>query len=220
MTGRYSGRLPTQFHTVTDERVADMLTSVRWTPYYEPFLARTSSVKDAAQQAGCSLNEMLYRVRRMHQAGLLIVVDTVKRAGRPVKLYRTAHDAYFIPFDVTPYANNEEHFRALYGANAEKFAHLIARRLSRNGLAGRRLYRTEYGEVWIEGARDTTTPSRFTENTPEAAFDIVYQAYLPPDVAQEVQATLSDLMLKLRPYTTPNGNPLYALTMLFMRDDP
>ena len=61
--------------------------------------------------------------------------------------------------------------------------------------------------------------ARFTEPSRDFAFDVISQAYLPEEVAREVQADLSALMLKLRPYTTPNGSPLYAMTLLFMRDE-
>ena len=48
---------------------------------------------------GCSLNTMLYRIKTLLlRAGLLEVVREEPRKGRAVKIYRSVHDAYFIPF--------------------------------------------------------------------------------------------------------------------------
>jgi hypothetical protein len=81
-----------------------------------------------------------------------------KRAGRPIKHYRSAHDAYFIPFEVTPYAGLEERLDAHYRERQKILVPAGARLLRSLGNEGRRVYRRlDDGEVWQESAGDTQT---------------------------------------------------------------
>ena len=96
------------FHTVTDKKQAHLLTDPKSKAFFKPFLARERSTSQAAQVLGCPLTTMHYRVRQFLAAGLLELTREEKRKGRAVKLYRSTHDAYFIPFRVTPYATLEE----------------------------------------------------------------------------------------------------------------
>lgn len=159
MTAKDSGRPPAEvFHTVTDPAQARLLSDPANFRFFEPFLARERSVAAAAEEVGCSLDTLLYRVGTFLKVGLLRVSRLEKRAGRPIKHYRSVSDAYFIPFEVTPYAGLEERLDAYYRERQKILVPAGARLLRSLGHEGRRVYRrSDDGEVWQESAGDTQT---------------------------------------------------------------
>lgn len=133
---------------------ARLLTDATSRAYFMPFLARTRSVAQAAGELGCALDAMYYRVRRFLAAGLLEVVGQRRRAGRPIKLYRSVADAFYIPFALTPFTEIEERVRHDVAAEDEAVVAALARALRDYGLEGRRLYRLPDGEDMMESAAD------------------------------------------------------------------
>jgi hypothetical protein len=95
-------------HVVADRRQARYLTDPAKKQFFLPFLARERRVAQAAAEVGCSINRMLYQVRTLVDAGLLQMLREEPRAGRPVRVYRSVHDAYFVPFAATPYDTLEQ----------------------------------------------------------------------------------------------------------------
>ncbi len=136
------------FHTVTDPTQARLLTEPVSKEFFKPFLAHERSASEAAAMLRCSLNTILYRIKTLLRASLLEVVRERPRKGRSVKVYRSVHDAYFIPFSETPYATLEERL----GVQAEPiFAGLIrayAAALRRNERYGHHIFIGENGAVW------------------------------------------------------------------------
>ncbi|CAA9325373.1 MAG: hypothetical protein AVDCRST_MAG61-2566, partial [uncultured Friedmanniella sp.] len=93
---------------VSDQTQARFLTDPAKKTFFVPFLARERRVAEAAAEVGCSINRMLYQVRTLLGSGLLEVVREERRAGRAVRVYRSVHDAYFVPFSATPYDTLEQ----------------------------------------------------------------------------------------------------------------
>lgn len=149
----------TSFHTVSDARQAQLLTEPKSKAFLKPFLAAERSATEAAKELGCELNTLLYRVNAFLDAGLLDVTKTLKRKGRAVKYYRSVHDAYFVPFTLTPYATLEERL----GVQGEPiFADLIrsyASALRQNERYGNYLSRTSEGAVVTTDAIPELLPS-------------------------------------------------------------
>ena len=83
---------------VTDPQQVQALGDPVARSFFLPFLGRENRIAEAAAEVGCSVNAMLYRVRRLVDIGLLELVREEPRAGRPVKVYRSVHPAYFVPF--------------------------------------------------------------------------------------------------------------------------
>ena len=84
-------------HTVTSPRAIKALGNVEQARYLKPFFREALSLTQAAERLGTSV-EALYRpVTRLEKLGLLRVVKTEPRGGRPVKYYRTPGPAFFIP---------------------------------------------------------------------------------------------------------------------------
>lgn len=93
---------------VSDQTQALFLTDPARKMFFLPFLARERRIAEAAAEVGCSINRMLYQVRTLLGCGLLQVMREEPRAGRAVRVYRSVHDAYFVPFSATPYDTLEQ----------------------------------------------------------------------------------------------------------------
>lgn len=95
-------------HVVCDQTQARFLTDPAKKRFFLPFLARERRIAEAAAEVGCSINRMLYQVRTLTACGLVQVLREEPRAGRAVRVYRSGHDAYFVPFAATPYDTLEQ----------------------------------------------------------------------------------------------------------------
>lgn len=220
MTGSDSGSVPGAVHTVTDPRLAALLTDPVARRFYEPFLARTLSVSAAAQEVGCSLDAMLYRVRVFVRAGLLRVVEERPRHGRAIKLYQTVFPAYFVPHRITPFTTVEDRLYAGAEPYLRAWASTTARRLHASDVLGVRLYRDHFGQVWSVSAANASSlggleadsvsdPAR----TPE--FDVVATLHLDGTQARALQAALVKLLKDWRPMITPGSGDPFSLSIFF-----
>ncbi len=160
MTRSASGSSP---HRIEDPAAARLLMDATTREVFGCFLDRDRSVREAADLLERDLDAVLYRVRRLHAAGLLEVVAVQRRAGRPVRRYRAPHPLWFVPFDVLPYADLEETFAAIARAQVDRAARASARWLARTPWAGYLIGRGEDGQVWLRGAREPPTSGTSVE---------------------------------------------------------
>jgi hypothetical protein len=140
-------------HRVDDPEAAKLLMRNDYRTILDAFVGRERSVAEAAEAQRLGLDATLYRVRRLHRAGLLVHSGTRPRAGRPVKLYRAAHDAWFVPFEALPYADLEETFLELHVAHARALARAAARALRDSAWSGYRIERDDDGRLGMRGVR-------------------------------------------------------------------
>ncbi len=154
MAEQDSGRPPARaFFTVTDPEQARLLSNPESFRFFQPFVSQELSATVAAAEIDCALDTMLYRIKTFLKAGLLQISKLEKRAGRPIKHYRSVHDAYFIPFEVTPYAGLGERYRVMYRAREEELLPIVVKLLKALGQEGREVYRhTKTGDVWQNSA--------------------------------------------------------------------
>jgi hypothetical protein len=164
------------------------------------FLGRSASAQEAASELGRELDAVLYRVKRLSQAGLLTVVEERLRGGRPIKVYRSTFDAWFVPFEALPYADVEETLTALHVTQARRVARASARHLVRTPWAGFAVERREDGRVWIVGARadgerSTTLASDADGGGPGGgAMDATLELRLTPEDARALNEELAGLV--------------------------
>lgn len=88
---------PSVFPIDTAE-AADILINPANLRLLEPFWGREASVAEAAKRLGVKANTLLKQVRRLEAAGLLEVSCEQPRRGRPVKLYSTVAERFFVPY--------------------------------------------------------------------------------------------------------------------------
>jgi len=172
------------FRTVSDPRAAKLLSDPEWVPWIEPFLGRTRSIAEAADELGRPLDAVRYRVRRLHDAGVLEVVGERKRAGRPIRLYSTVADGFVVPFEATPFVDLEERILATMTAQARSFARSAAQLLREGGVESRRIYRAPDGTVHQEAAADDAMLAAAAERDPLES--LALEVSLPRDVARRL----------------------------------
>jgi hypothetical protein len=87
--------------TITDARAAaaliDPLSQAMVLAFHRP-----RSLAEAARAGGFDLKRLHHHVLRFCRLGLLEVAETRARAGRPIKLYRTTAEAFFVPHAAAP----------------------------------------------------------------------------------------------------------------------
>jgi len=185
------------FHTVTDPEQARLLTDGKIQAYFRPFLARDATASEAAAEIRVDLNAVLYRVKTFLAAGLLRVVREVPRHGRPIKVYRSVHEAYFIPYEVTPFATLEERLWQQLSLEARQRAKLQAKRMSESGWSGQRLYRNDLGETWSDSARSPDSGLNWLAQDRPAYIDFWTDVKLTGVEAREIQQQLFELLKRV-----------------------
>lgn len=93
--------------TVADPAAAAVFTNSRLRRILMLFAARELSLGEAARQANLDLKRLHHHAGRLVALGLLTVVGTRPRAGRPIKLYRAAAKSFFISQDLLPTSSTE-----------------------------------------------------------------------------------------------------------------
>lgn len=135
-------------HEVTDPAQVAILTDPHRVRFLRPFLGRARTVSAVAAELEVSPNRLLYRVRRMVDAGLLQVVATRPRAGRAIKVYRSSHDGYRVPMAAMRY-DDIRHRVATFGRPLlENLARAYTAALLTAPRHDRVIARTRAGDVW------------------------------------------------------------------------
>jgi hypothetical protein len=197
---------------VADSKIADLLTDPVTLRQLEPFLGRAVSVGQAARETGQKPNTVLSRVRRLVAAGVLLQSGTLGRRGRPIKLYRSTADAFFIPFDTTSaesleaaLAERESYWERLLREN------VVRARRERVGVWGTRIYRDSRGRLQIQTA---LTPDRnYTTLDPEgpavlsAWRDSVYLDF------EDAKALQREMFNMLKRYQQKEGAQRYIVRL-------
>jgi hypothetical protein len=138
---------------VQDPEQARLLSDPESFEFFKPFIAQDCTVSRAAKEVSCKVDTMLYRVKTFVEAGLLKIVATENRRGRPSKVYRSSADAYFVPFAVTPFEDIEAAIKSQHQEALDIVAHHMARVVQSSGRDGRHIFRDQRGEVsWVSGA--------------------------------------------------------------------
>jgi len=183
-------------HRVDDPVAARLLMREDYRAVLGAFLGRERSVAEAAEALRTDLDAVLYRVRRLHAAGLLEVASVQPRAGRAIKRYRAKHDAWFVPFEALPYVDLEETFLELHVAHARVIARAAARALRRSEWSGYRIERNEDDRLWMRGVRaDGTSLSATRAGQPDTGpTDAMLELRLAPADAVRLNQELVALL--------------------------
>jgi hypothetical protein len=144
----WAGIYPRTLHRVEDPAQARIVADPLRSRFLHPFLGRELSVSQAAAETGCAPNAMLYRVRRMIDVDLLLITETRQRAGRPIKIYRSTHDGYFVPNGAMHYDDLHHRVSSQEQRLSEQVVDAYTAVLFRSGNSGRVLARDHFGDVW------------------------------------------------------------------------
>ncbi len=134
-------------HVAANTEQARLLTDPDSVRYFKPFLGESKTQSQAAAELGAKLGTLHYRVNTFVKAGLLEVVREQKRAGRPIKHYRSIEPEMFIPFSLTPYATLKESIGEQLAPVWRSILKGLGRSYREQGLMGRKIARDDQGVV-------------------------------------------------------------------------
>lgn len=142
-----------RYRVVRDADAAELLMNPTTLRQIAPFLGRARTVLQAAEESGELPNTVLKRVRRFRAAELLEIAGAVPRRGRPMKLYRTTADLFFVPFEATA-AESLEASLAERDAYWERLLrrNVVRARMEALGTWGTRVYRDDRGRLQVQTA--------------------------------------------------------------------
>lgn len=164
----------------------------------EPFLGVDRSVSEAAAATGERPNTVLRRVRRLEQLGLVEVVETVPRAGRAIRRYRTTADVFFVPFEATG-ADSLESAIAERDAYHERLlrTNVVRARTEAMETYGTRIYRDARGRLQVQTALSPDANATLLADDMPAALSAWRDGLtLDFEDAKSLQRELFDLVLR------------------------
>ena len=95
----------------------------------EPFFQEPCSVSNAAKVLSMDIKQLHYHVQHFVDLGLLKITSTEKRPGRPIKLYQTVAQGFFVPFTLANVENLEDFSIAFTKPVQQELAHGIVKAL-------------------------------------------------------------------------------------------
>lgn len=197
--------------TLTAPAAAQVVLNPEQRRFLEPFLGRELGAAQAARELGESVERLAYRVRALERRGLLEVVGSRARKGRPVTLY-TAPREIRAPLELLPYEDVRGFFHLVDSGLREVFLSSLARLADRAGLQDWvvRLYRSEDDGVRLDLAPSGGSwdpQALLAAEAPAVAFNWV-PLTLTPQEAKELQ---HELMALVGRYHRSSGAPDHLL---------
>lgn len=179
---------------MTQKRRAELLMDRAQLRLLGPFLGQASGVAAAARQLGVETEWLYKRVKRFQAQGLLHPCGTVQRAGRPITLYRTAADTYFVPFTVLPPQHIGRTNRRLHAA---LFEQSISRSFQQPPFDsqdwGACTARTPGGDLYLEIVREDGRPWSELQETSPVMVSGWNVLHLSPPAARQLQQEMRQL---------------------------
>ncbi len=197
---------------VTDAEAADALVNPYTLRQLEPFLGQDCTVSEAARLTGEKPNTVLARVRRFVKLGLLKVVREERRKGRALKVYRSAAEVFFVPFDATS-AESLESMMAFRDLYYEKLLRggVVRSRSESVGSWGTRIYKDGRGRLQLQTAvRPDQNHTMLDEGQAAVLSAWRDSVYLDFEDAKTLQRELFDL---LKRYQQKRGAQRYIVRL-------
>lgn len=105
----------------------DLLMNMQAARHLAPFMHAEQTLGSAAAEIGRRPSSVAYWVRRLLQAGLLVVVREQARAGKPIPYYKAAAAEFRVPFDAMPSGAREEFLHGARKLMVGEFAASVER---------------------------------------------------------------------------------------------
>jgi hypothetical protein len=201
------------FH-IRDPKQAKLLTDPKTFRYFSPFIAQERSAKVAAEETNISIELMLYHIKSFLRVGLLEVARTEARRGRSVKYYRAISNAFFVPLEVTPFADLEERLKADLERQHELIVHSTARVLREINSEGRRIFRASSGKIITESVAHDSSSDPLDDPTGPAAINYDLGVTLTYQEAKALQQELYNIVKRYQRPERAGNRYLLAVTLL------
>jgi hypothetical protein len=211
------GSFDGEWFEVQTQEQARLLTDPVARQLLEPFIGFERTVTQAAQQIGCSVQRLLYRIEQFKQAGLLLETRQERRSGRPIRHYRAVADGFQIPFAFTPFADVEAMIAKQHAPFDRLRNRASARQSIQRGFDGRVLYRDVIsGELNSESAMPTDEmPRNAHSGTPSNDVNLIVR--LSTGQARAFAHEFNDLIERLQKANQPEARGQAFLVYLGMQ---
>lgn len=199
------GSFDSEWFKVHTQEQARLLTNPAARQLLEPFIGFERTVTQAAQEAGCSVQRLMYRVEQFKRAGLLLETRQQRRSGRPVRYYRAVADGFQIPFEFTPFADVEDMTARQYAPFDRLRNRASAQRAVRLGYQDRIIYRDlNTQEINSESA---IAPERMPRNAWDGTDgnDVVLIARLSSEKARAFALEFGELYERIHAASLPES---------------
>lgn len=176
--------LPQSLTASTQEQARLLLDPALLTPLGHLLRGEVSAAQ-LARACGLSVQQAHHRLTRLRAAGLVVVTQEQPRAGRPVKRYRAAVQAFHVPFALTDHATLADLVAGLH-------RDLLARQHERVG----RMLAAQPGRtlnIHLNARGQVTLDFDGFEDVLDSAISAHRLAYLSAADAQELDARVQAL---------------------------
>jgi DNA-binding transcriptional ArsR family regulator len=92
---------------ISDVALAQMLLEPETLRLLSVFIGQEQTASQAAKAIKVPLTTLMYRIKRLEKAGLLVMTRLERRNGSPIRHYRSVSESFFIPYDFTPFETPE-----------------------------------------------------------------------------------------------------------------
>lgn len=197
---------------ITDSNAADILMNPKTLRQLEPFLGKSCTISQAAQETSEKANTILARIKRFIKLNLITITKEEKRGGRAIKHYQSSADSFFVPYEATTAESLETMIqeRDLYWAQLLRRG-VVQARIEDIGTWGTRIYKDKLGRLQIQTA--TSPESNYTmldQNRPAALSAWRDSVYLDFEDAKKLQQEMFDLLKK---YNQKEGAQRYIVRL-------
>jgi hypothetical protein len=192
-------------HEVNDLEAAALLTDRAHVRYLAPFLGRTTSASEAAEELSVPLHVVVRRIASYQKAGLLQVDHVRPRAGRAITFYRTPAPEFFVPIELIPiesWMRSEQYWHDVF---AESLTQVLLDEIGAMTRPGVRVYRDGSGHVLIDAAQSPGI-SWSGPTTPAVLFEWAAVRLSAPDAAA-LRRELAELHQRYRTRQDQDGTP-------------
>lgn len=184
---------PQSSFTARTSKQARLLLGPAYITHLIPFWGQDRTIGQAAAELQLPLNSVHYRVTKLHKAGLLTITATTKRAGRPIRHYRTTADRFIIP-DQLRTSDDEHRLTAELLPIVKSIISGLTRRNAPDS-TGRLLYLDEHRRLHSDSCKLTSDTDRQPTASTEKVGAVQYgHVPLSPAAAQAFQAELKELV--------------------------
>lgn len=101
---------------------------------------------------------MAYRIRVLHQAGLLRITRNQRRSGRSITYYRSSQDAYQVPLAATGFADHRDQTRRIGAPIYRRITDAYSAALASSGSVIRLITRDDHGSIYSTDLPPHRTP--------------------------------------------------------------
>jgi hypothetical protein len=192
---------------VTNPTIARALCDFKVVHHLAPFLAKETTLSEAAALVRISKQRMSYWVNKLIKIGLIKFVRFEKQSRHQVAVYRSVEDEYIVPFSALSDSTFLDFVRSTHATRFEQLERSIARNMSRRA-------KSLQLRLW----RDTRGPFHTIENPndPEDTYGVADETYPLWLNREEIASLHKDIRALLAKYYALSDQSKSSTALLYI----